>query len=70
MAVLQATIKAALDVLSTTMKEAPMSDSDYNNALAGIIRNAILSATVNSGIAVQVNTGTGTGATTSTGGLA
>jgi hypothetical protein len=53
MAVVQATIKTALDVLSATMEAAPMSDSDYNNALAGIIRNAILSATV---------TGTATGA--------
>jgi hypothetical protein len=46
MAVVQATIKAALDALSVTMKTAPMSDSDYNNALAGIIRNAILSASL------------------------
>jgi len=46
MAVVQETIKAALDVLSTSAKASPMSDSDYNNALAGIIKNAILSATV------------------------
>ena len=53
MAVVQATIKAALDALSATANTAPMSDSDYNNALAGIIKDAILSASV---------TGTATGA--------
>jgi len=66
MAVVQATIKAALDALSVTMKTAPMSDSDYNNALAGIIRNAILSATV-SGTATGAMAG-GTGVPV-TGGL-
>ena len=66
MAVVQATIKAALDALSVTMETAPMSDSDYNNALAGIIRNAILSATV-SGTATGAMAG-GTGVPV-TGGL-
>jgi hypothetical protein len=59
MAVVQATIKAALDVLSTNMKTAPMSDSDYNDAMAGIIRNAILSATVSGTATGAVGGGSG-----------
>jgi|WetSurMetagenome_2_1015567.scaffolds.fasta_scaffold140723_1 hypothetical protein len=69
MAVVQATIKAALDNLSAEMEESPMTDSDYDNALAGIIRDAILSATVTTpaGVAVQVSVSSGTGDTTEAG---
>lgn len=69
MAVVKATIKSALLDLYARAKTEEMTSDEYADAEADIIRNAILSATVNTGIAVQVNTGTGTGATTATGAL-
>ena len=69
MAVVKATIKSALLSLYNSAKSGEMSESDFADGMADVIRNAILSAQVNSGIAVQVSTGTGTGATTGTGTL-
>jgi len=67
MAVVKATIKAALLALYARAKTEELTDDQYADAEADIIRNAVISATVNTGISVQVNTGTGTGATIGTG---
>jgi|WetSurMetagenome_2_1015567.scaffolds.fasta_scaffold126963_3 hypothetical protein len=69
MAVVQATIKSALISLYNSAKENKMSESDFADGMATIIKDAILSATVNSNIPVTVSTGTGIGATTATGTL-
>lgn len=69
MAVVKATIKSSLLTLYNSAKNNEMTEDEFADGMADIIRNAILSATVNSGIAVQVSTSTGTGATTSTGDL-
>lgn len=69
MAVVEATIKAALLALYNDAKTEAMSEDEFAEGMAGIIRDAILTATVNAGIAVQVVPSTGTGATTGTGTL-
>ena len=73
MAVVKATIKTAvkalLDDLKTREDNQPQAIDDLADGLADIIRDAILSATVNPGIVVQVTPATGTGATTGTGTL-
>lgn len=62
------TIKSELISLYTNSKNG-ITDEAFADEMADIIKNAILSALVNSGIAVQVNTETGTGATIGTGNL-
>jgi len=69
MPVIQATIKASLIALYESAKASEMTEADFADGLATIIQTAILSATVNPGIAVQVVPVTGTGATTAPGGL-
>jgi hypothetical protein len=54
MAVVQATIKAALLAVYNEAKAAPMSEADFADKIATVISDAILSATV---------TGTATGVT-------
>ena len=69
MAVVKATIKSQLLALYNSAKSSPMTEDQFADTMADIIRSAILSATVNSGIAVQVTPSTGTGSTTATGSL-
>lgn len=69
MAVVQATIKASLLALYTNMKTTEYTEEQFANEMATIIRDAILSANVQAGIAVQVTPATGTGATTAIGTL-
>lgn len=67
MAVSQPVIKAALLALYNDAKSSAMTETDFADQMATIIKNAITSGTVNSGITVQVDPVTGTGATTGTG---
>lgn len=72
MAVVKDSIKAELAILFDAMKEykdVEEAKEHYTNEMAKIIRNAILSATVNAGITVQVSPSSGTGATNGTGSL-
>lgn len=69
MAVVKATIKSQLLALYNSAKSSPMTEDQFADTMADIIRSAVLSATVNSGIAVTVSTSTGVGATTATGSL-
>lgn len=69
MAVVKATIKSQLLALYNSAKSSPMTEDQFADTMADIIRSAVLSATVNAGIAVQVTPSTGTGATTATGSL-
>lgn len=68
MPVVQATIKSALEALYTTAKASPMSDADFADGMAKIIRDAILTATVQAGITLTTPD-TVNGATTGTGTL-
>ena len=60
MAVVKATIKGALLSLYNSAKSGEMSESDFADGMADIIRNAILSATVNVTSVSGVTTGGGT----------
>lgn len=68
MAVIKNTIKTELKALYL-QAQSGMTDDEFADAMANIIRNAILSATVNTGIAVTVSVSTGIGSTTGTGTL-
>lgn len=66
MAVIQADIKSALLSLYNSAKSGSMSESDFADGMATIIKDAILTADVNAGIAVAtpdtlIGTTTGTG---------
>lgn len=67
MPVVEATISAELQALYAAAKASPMTDADFADGMAQIMKNAIQSGTVQSGIAVQVVPATGKGATTGTG---
>ena len=67
MPVVQATIKSALEALYTISKASPMTEADFADGLATIISDAILSANVKIGTAVEVVPATGKGATTAIG---
>lgn len=62
MAVVKATIKAELIVLYNAAKSDEMTESEFADGMADIIRNAILSATV-------TVSGVQSGGSTATGGL-
>ena len=62
MAVVKATIKSELIVLYNAAKSGEMTESEFADGMADIIRNAILSATVTVG-------GVQSGGSTATGGL-
>ena len=62
MAVVKATIKAELLALYNAAKSGEMSESEFADGMADIIRNAILSATV-------TVSGVQSGGSTATGGL-
>jgi len=59
MALVEATLKENLLNLFTSMKNTPMSESDYAANLAQIINDHILTAQVNPGIAVSTSGGAG-----------
>lgn len=71
-ATLKAAIKSRLLTLFNDMRTTEYTETQYADALAGIIAEETVShiqtlGQVNSGIAVQVSLSTGTGATTATG---
>ena len=68
MPVVQATIKSALEALYATAKASPMTESDFADGMATIIRDTILTATVQPGITLTTPD-TINGATTGTGTL-
>jgi len=68
MAVVQATIKAELLALYNDMRTTEYTADQFADSMATIIRNAILSATVNAGITLTTPD-TVNGATTGTGTL-
>lgn len=68
MAVVKATIKAALIALYTSAEASSMTKEDFADEMADIIRDAILSGTVQAGI-VLTTPDTINGATTGTGSI-
>ena len=60
MAVVKATIKSALLALYNSAKADEMTEDEFADGMADIIRNAILSATVNVTSVSGVTTGGGT----------
>ncbi len=60
MAVVKATIKAALVALYTSAEASPMTKEDFADEMAEIIRDAILSATITVTSVSLVTTGVGT----------
>lgn len=69
MAVVKATIKSELLALYNNARAHEMNEDQFADAMADIIRNAILSAIVNKDIPVAVSPATGIGVTTATGTL-
>jgi hypothetical protein len=61
MAVVKETIKTALVGLYTNAKNSEMTESDFADGMADIIRNAILSATITVTVASVSGVTTGTG---------
>ena len=71
-ATLKAAMKARMLTLFNDMRTTEYTETQYADAMAGIIAEETVShiqasGQVNTGIAVQVSTSTGTGATTGTG---